>query len=423
VRFCRVVAAPFHEQSAKDLEAWGLKDLASGHRRAAETCQARAQRAERFAKGGAVLRTLSGLNGFDRYLMDIRFHPKKPNPVSFQRLHLRLFAKDGTPKGPARAHVVAALRREGMTHADEDARFTAVAVLARLGEREAVKAALSDASPVVRIEAAEALAAMRWAEGWAACHGHCDAAIRAAVMPRLAPAGGDPLTATFVVSELIRGLGAKSEATRGFCRSALEKVTGREMQADRWAAWWKGLGDARPGLTRKGPDGSDEIDEAIDFGGWWQSLYMRTSNPLTKYSPPATVRWEGFLVVPRAGRYRFCVRNCGEAKTSHNSVRTPGRMGFPGLYLSAPSVRLRVDGKAVLSDTGDGVEDPWGGIRLDFGQPVELSAGLHEIRLKFEYRSPPSGLLPRTEPCLRLYWNAEGRPREVIRSEFLVTKD
>ncbi|MGB2820388.1 MAG: hypothetical protein WBF17_05370, partial [Phycisphaerae bacterium] len=131
-RFCRVVAAAFHEQSAKDLEAWGLKDLASGHRRATETCEAHAQRAERLAKGGAVLRTLPGLNTFDRYLMDIRFHPKKPNPVAFQNLHRRLFAKDGTPKGPARGDLVAALRREGMTHADEDARFTALTVLARL---------------------------------------------------------------------------------------------------------------------------------------------------------------------------------------------------------------------------------------------------------------------------------------------------
>ena len=423
VRFCRVVAAPFHARSAKELEAWGMSDLAGASRLAAAAYEARAQRAERLARGGAVLRTLSGLNGFDRYLMDIRFHPKKPSPVSFQGLHLRLFAKDGTPKGPPRADVVAALRREGMAHADEDARFTALSVLARLDEREAVKAALADASPVIRKAAAEALAAMRWAEGWAACQAHTDAAVRAAVAPRLAPAGKDPLAATFVISELIGGMGSESTPTRAFCQSALEKVTGRRMLPEQWAAWWKTLGDARCGLKRKGPDGSDQIDETIDFGVWWQSLYMLAPNPLTEYTPPTTVRWEGRLVVPRAGPYRFYARNCGEAKTGRNSVKTPGRMGFPGLYLSGPSARVSVDGKGVLPQKQDVVQDPWGGMRLDFSGPVQLTEGLHPIVVEFDYRSAIKGFLLRTQPCLRLYWSAEGRPREVIPAEFFVTKE
>ena len=420
-RYCRVVAIPFHEKSAAEFEAAGRKDLAACHRQAAKAYEERARRADLLALGDKALMALPGLGGPDRYL-GVSLYPAKVNPVAFQGGHQRLYTKEGQPKGLSAAEVAAILKDSGLKDADENVRLSAVTTLAKLGEKEAVLAALDDSSATVRLAAAEALAAVRWADGWAACRGHSDPAVQAAVAAILQPAGQEPLARTWVMAELLRGLGSASAKTRAFCQAALQQVTGKKMAAGDWAVWWKGLGNPCAGLTRAGPDGQAAVDETIDFGAWWQSTYQRAPNPLTAYEPPVTVKWDGYVFVPRAGEYRFYARNVGEGRRGGNQVSTPGRVGFPGLYLSAPSAKVLLDGNAVLPHPTDAVQDPDGGVRLDFSDPLRLAEGLHRIHVEYDYRSKPDSFW-NPQPSLRLYWSSEFFPRQVIPADRLISKD
>jgi len=421
-RYYRVVAIPFHEKCAREFESSGQEGLAACHRQAARAYERRARRADRIAQGNKVLMAVRGLGGPGRYIGELRLYPAKVGPVGFQYIPRRLFTKEGKPRGAGPEEATRLLKEEGLKHADESVRSSAVAALAELGAKEAVRSALHDSSATVRQAAAQALSTLRWAEGWAACHRHSDARVRAAVAPLFMPAKGDVLARTHVVTALMCGLGPTSSKTAAVCQAALERITGKKMQPNQWAGWWKGLGNARPGLIRTGPGVPPEIDETIDFGAWWQSAYQRAPNPLMKYDPPATIRWDGYLVVPRSGEYRFYARNCGEGRHSGNAVRTPGRVGFPALYLSAPSAKVTIAGKTALPHPRDAVQDPCGGVRLDFGEPMRLEEGLHKIHVEFEYRSRRTGFgVP--QPCLRLYWSGGRFPREVVPAHCLVTKD
>lgn len=421
-RYYRAVAIPFHERCAKEFDAAGQKALAATHRTAARAYEERAKRADLLALGDKVLMAHPRLRGADRYVGDFRLHPAKVNPVSWQGVRGRLFDKENKPKGLPPEEVAKILKEEGLVHGDEHVRLAAVATLAQLGDTDALLDAIADSSPLVHLAAAEALAAARWANGWGACLNHKEPAVRALVAPLLAPAEGDPVARTWVISELIRGLGSTAAKAPAFCQSALEAITGKKLAKDQWAAWWKSLGDPRPGLTRKGPDGTPETDLTLDFGAWWQSGYQTTPNPLMKYQPPATIEWDGCVIIPRDGEYRFYARNCGEAKTGKNSVVTPGRVGFPGLYLSAPSATVLLDGKPILPHPTDAVQDPCGGMRLDFSEPLRLTKGLHRIQMTFGYRSKPTGFWD-PQPCLRLYWSSGDFPRQVIPARHLITKD
>ena len=425
VRYCRVVAVPFHERCAKELGASGQKALAACHRRAAGAYEAQAKRAEMLAKGDKVLLRVPGLGGPGHYIGELRLYPAKVGPVGFQYIPRRLFTKAHEPKGPSPKELAKLLEDNGLRQEDEAARFAAVTALARLGEGKALLSAFSDPSPTVRLAAARGLAAMHWADGWEACHGDEDAAIRATIAPLLEPAGKHVLARTYAVTALIRGLASASARTRAFSQKALERITGKTLAPNAWGGWWKTLGNARPGLTRRGPGAPPQIDETIDFGAWWQVVYQKAPNPLAKYRPPATIQWDGHLVVPRSGRYRFYARNCGEGRHSGNAVRTPGRMGFPGLYLSAPAAKLVIDGKQILPHATDAVQDPCGGIRLDLSEPIELAGGLHKIHVEFSYRSPRDRRkdLLAGQPCLRLYWSSDHFLRTVIPVDALVTKD
>lgn len=417
-RYCRAVAIPFHERSAREFEKTGRRTLAALHHQAVKVYEGRAERADMLAKGNKALKSVQGLKGPDPWL-DTKLYPAKVNPVSFQYLHKRLFSKDGQWKGPSPQQVAAILKQEGLKHADESVRYSTVNVLANLGEKEAVLSALDDSSFSVRLVAAKALVAMRWADGWAVCHRHSDANVRAVVTPLLQSADEDVLTHTFVITELISGLDSASAETRSFCQSALEHIAHKKMKTDEWTAWWKSLGSARPGLIRTGPGVPAEVDETIGFGAWWQSAYQHAPNPLLKYEPPATIQWDGYLIVTQPGQYSFYARNCGEGKSSRNSVATPGRVGFPGLYLPESSVRLTIDDEIVLPHPSDAVQDP-SGIRLDFSESVRLDEGLHRIHLEFQYRSKRAGFwVP--QPCLRLYWSSEHFSRDLVPAHRLVT--
>ena len=420
-RYYRVVAAPFHEKSARDWQSAGRDDLAACHRRQAKAYEEQARCADLLALGDKVLMSLPGLGGADRYL-GLQLHPDKVNPVPFQGIHLRLYTKEGQPKGPGAAEVAAVLKQNGLKHADENVRLSAVTALAALGEKEAVLSALDDSSATVRLAAAQALAAVRWADGWAACANHADPQVKAVAAELLQPSPQDPLARTWVIGELIRGLGSASAKTSAFCQASLEQVTGKKLPSGDWPGWWKGLGDPRPGLTRRGADGKPAVDEQIDFGAWWQSTYERAANPLTSYEPPATVRWDGYVYVPRAGEYRFYARNVGEGRRGANQVVTPGRMGFPGLYLSAASAKVQIDGIGVLPHPTDAVQDPDGGVRLDFSEPLRLTQGPHKIHVEFEYRSKPDSFW-NPQPSLRLYWSTDLLPREVIPARSLISRD
>jgi len=417
-RYYRVVAVPFHEKSAREFEDAGQKELAASHDQAVIDYKKRAERTDTLAQGNKVLKGVSGLRGPSLWL-DTNLYPDKVNPVSFQYLPRRLFSKDGQWKGKKTEEVASILKREGLKHADENVRFSTVNILSNLGEKETVLSALNDPSTRVRLTAAEALADMRWADGWAACHGHSDARVSAIIAPLLEPAGEDIMIQTFVITELISGLNSSSADTRSFCEAAMEGITGKKMKTDEWTVWWKSLGDPQPGLVRTGSGVPPDVDETIDFGAWWQSTYQRAPNPLLKYEPPATIRWDGYLIITKPGQYRLYTRNCGEGRNSRNRVTTPGRMGFPGLYLPESSARLAIDGEIVLPNASDVVQDP-SGIRLDFSEPIQLDSGLHKIHLEFEYRSKRTGYLV-PEPCIRLYWSSEHFLREVIPTQHMVS--
>ena len=411
-RYLRSVVIPYHRGKAG----------ASLHDARVKSAEAEAAFNDRLAKGNDVLRRIRGFGGL-RYYVEMQLHPQKVNPVSFQYLDRRLWKRKTKEWiGPKPDDVATMLRKDGLTHKDDNVRLSAVNVLGHLGKVDDLIATLGDASSDVRLVAAEAIARTRRADGWATCVAHKDPAVRGAVAPLLTPAGNDPLARTWVIGELIRGLNATDAKTRAFCQASLEKVSGRKLAGPAWAAWWKQLGNARPGLRRADPDGRPAIDETIDFGTWWQAWIHQEKGPFPKYAPPTTITWNGYLVVDQTGTYRFTVRNCGEKRSGANTVRTPGRPGFPGLYLSRPAATLFINGKKVLPHPVDTVQDPNGGIRLDMSDPLRLSAGLHAIRLVFEYRSKRANFSG-SVACLRLYWESEHFLREVVPAPCLVTTD
>ena len=417
-RYYRVVATTFHEKSAGELEKAGQKKLAVLHRQAVKDYEQQAEDADVLAQGNEALKNLKELRGPSPWL-ETKLYPAKVNPVAFQYLPQRLFSKEGQWKGLKPQEVASILQQKGLKHADESVRFSTVNILAHLGEKEAMLSALEDSSELVRLSAAKALTSMRWADGWAACYRHPDARVSAVVSSLLQPVGKDVLERTFVITELIQGLDSPSAETSAFCQTSLERITGRKMKDDEWSEWWQSLGDARPGLVRTGPETPPEVDETIDFGAWWQSTYQHAPNPLLKHEPPATIQWDGYIIVTQPGEYRFYARNCGEGRNSRNRVNTPGRMGFPGLYLSGPAAKLMIDGQVILPHPSDTVQDPAGGVRLDFSEPINLDEGRHKLHLEFEYRSKRTGFwVP--EACFRLYWSSEHFRRELVPADHLV---
>jgi tetratricopeptide (TPR) repeat protein len=438
-RFCQVVAIPYHQKAALECEKRGRKNEAELYRRAVRLYEQRAEEADLLAQGDKILMKIPGLGGPNPW-PEITLG--RAGPISIPAAYLgRVVTADGQWKGKSPVEVAAILKEQGLKHKDEVARFAAVIALANLGEKEAVLSALNDSSGRVRVAAAKRLARMRWVDGWAACQKHTDAEVRAAVENLLNPAGKYVLTKTIVITELMKGLNSPLEkGARGlsssadisdFCQTALERITGEKMQAEEWATWWKSLGNPQAGLTRTGEGAPPAVDETVDFGGWWQSgkgSILHLSNPLLQYPLPAKVQWTGHLVVTQAGDYQFYVRSCGEdPQIAKRRVQTPGRVGFPGLYFSSPCAKLIVDGNTVLpNELSDVMEDPAGGLRLDFSKPMRLESGLHPIHLEFEIRShvdqkKDTGIVGGT-PSVRLYWSSEHFLRELAPAENLITK-
>ena len=432
-RFFRTVAIPYHQRAAATCEKQGRRSEAQLYRQAAKAYKQRAAEADMLARGDRVLAGVAGLGGKDSRLGMGKLGHLTSVAIrdTFNR---RVISYRGEPRTALTSQQVAAmLKRQGLTHAEGSARFAAVTVLANLGEKEAVLSALDDPSPLVRQAAGRALAGMRWADGWAACAQHRDAKVRQLVEPLLETVGEEVLARTYVITELIRGLDSSSPRARSFCQSALERITGRrEEGSSSWSTWWKGLGDARSGLVRRGPGARPQVDEAIDFGAGWQSGLSSVRplpNPVVKYRVPATIEWSGSLVVTEPGEYRFYVRNRGESMRSGRRVQTPGRWSFPA-YFPAEAVTLAIDGKTLLPARGAHlVEDPSAWMRLDFTGPVRLGAGLHRIRLAFkvlsydDYDSLSDTGVWGGHPCVRLYWSSEHFLRELVPAEHLVTID
>ena len=315
--------------------------------------------------------------------------------------------------GKTSQQVATILKEKGLKHADTNARFASTVVLANMGERKALLTALADQSPRVRLAAARAVAATSWADGWAACGQHADDEVRQVIGPLLEPAGEPRLSRTASIIELNRGLGSDSAGTRTFCRTALQRATGKtEPSADAWQTWWNGLGNTKPGLIRTGPCGTAVVDETIDMGTWWQSgersIHNRP-NPLSKYSFPAKIRWSGSLVVTRAGNYRFYVRSRGAKKSTFD----PHDM----LYFTDPCAKLWMDGSPALNSSNV-AEDAKMHMRLDWSKPIGLKPGLHEIRLELDVESAGAGMWQ--GPSVRLYWSSEHFLRAVVPADHLV---
>ena len=429
--FYRAVAIPYHEKTAEAAERRGEKAAAALHRKVLAAYQRRAAVAERIARGNKVLMEIPLLVGPGP--VEFGFYPKRgwegiPNEYVRRRWwggksENRSSNDDISTdrwKGPSAEQVAAILKAEGLKQGDEDARFAAVTVLANLGEKEALLSALNDASADVRLAAAKALASMRWAKGWAACHRHADKAVRAVVVPLLEKPQSDIRCRTFAITALIEGLNSKDSATTSFCQNWLERITGKGLSgAEMWSAWWKQLGDARLGLKRTGGGIPEEIDEKIDFGTWWQAVVQHALNPLKNCQPPATVRWDGYLVVTRAGTYHFFIRNRGEGKTSRN---TAGGRAAQGLYFPAPAAKLTLDGKTVIPKPGNEMLDPTGGMRMDFSDLITLDEGLHKISLEFEWRGGHTqAWWHGGQPEIRLYWSSDHFLRELVPAHHLVT--
>jgi len=455
-RLFRFVAIPYHKRAASTCEKQGRRNEALLHRRAAKSYEQKAAETEKLAKGDKVLAKIPGFGGKSHWTGINLGHTTS---IAIRDAYYRrvLNARGQRQTAITPEQVAATLKEQGLTHKEESVRFTTVTVLANLGEKEALLSALNDVSAMVRLATAKALVANHWAEGWAACANHRDAKVRALVEPLNEEAAKEALTRTYVITELIHGLGSPSAHTRSFCQSALEQITGQKLQGSGWSAWWKKLGNARPGLVRAGPgvpkDGNEgearsaksagfaspltsgladifsEVDETIDFGAWWQSGLGSTQhrpNPLLKYRLPATIKWHGYLVVTKSGEYHFYVRNRGEGMRSERRVHTPGRYSFPA-YFPAQLVKLEIDGKTVLPGEGaDVVEDPSAWMRLDFTKPIRLESGLHNIRLEFNIQSyddaaslSNSGIWG-GHPCVRLYWSSEHFLRELVPADHLI---
>ena len=419
-RYLRSVVMPYHARKARECRQAGDAVQAGLHEARVKACEPGAELAERIAAGHKALMRLPGFGGPQRYI-DARLYPQKVNPVAFQYLDRRLWKmKTGEWIGMKPDEVARVLAEQGLKDADENVRLSAVTVLGHMGRKEELVSALGDTSPVVRVAAARVLASTRWASGWAACANHADAAVRGAVSELFDPAGKDLRVGTWVVTGLLEGLNAQEPGTRQFAAKMLERVSGSKQALAAWPAWWKQQGNPRVGLERTGPNLPTGVDETVDFGAWWQVWLFHADNPVAKYEPPATVVWRGFLAVPKTASYRFYVRNCGEGRTGRNTVVTPGRGGFPGLYLSAPAATLMLNGRKVLPHPDDAIQDPNGGMRLDFSDALRLDVGLHPIELIFEYRSKRTTFTG-DEPCVRLYWSSEHFLREVVGAGHLVT--
>jgi len=428
-RFFRMVAIPYHEQAAETCEKRGQRNEAMLHRQAAKDYEHRAVEAEMLAKGDKVLADIPGFGGKSPWVGIKLGHTIS---TAFRDAYYRrVLSAKGEPQISITAEQVSVmLKKQGLRHAEEPVRFAAVSVLANLGERVAVLAALNDCSALVRQAAARALVTTRWAEGWAACYNHSDLQVCTLIAALLKPGGRDVRSQTYVVTELIRGLGSTSAKTRSFSQRALERITGRKLEGTEWSDWWKKLGNAQPGLVCIGPGVPPKADQQIDFGAWWQSGFGSTEqrpNPLLKYSLPATIEWCGHLVVSRTGEYRFYVRNRGESIRSGRRVRTAGRYSFPA-YFPAALVRLEIDGEMILpGKDAEVVEDPSAWMRLDFTKPLRLNTGLHGIRLEFtiqsydDFASVGKASIWGGTPCVRLYWSSEHFLRELVPADHLVT--
>jgi hypothetical protein len=307
-----------------------------------------------------------------------------------------------------------------LRHADESARLAAVAVLANLGAKEALRAALADQSASVRLAAARALAGIRWADGWSACWRHADKGVHDAVQSLLEPAGAQLLSRTATIVELARGLESASAETRAFSQTALERITGEKKASARaWAEWWKGLGQPAPGLVRRGPDGAAVADDTISFGAWWQSgerSLQGRPNPLLDYPPTAKVQWRGSLVVTRPGEYRFYVRNHGEPSPEAYNWKFGSDAGM--IRFTRPSARLLIDGRPVLPNPADAVEDAKANMRIDYSGPIKLAPGPHALLLELDLKCARSGMW--TGPSACLYWSGEHFLRQLVPAEHLV---
>jgi hypothetical protein len=357
---------------------------------------------------------LAGIPGLQRPLSqpDVSQHYFKSYKVYHERV---LAVKDGQWKtGRTPQQVAAILKEKGLKHADEDARYASVVVLANLGQREAILMALADPSSRVRLTAAKALAETRWSDGWATCYGNPDAEVRKAVEPLLGTAGNQPLSRTPSITELLQGLESSSIDTRTFCQAAMQRISGKkEMSASAWWAWWRKLGNARPGLIRIEPDESAVADETIDFGAWWQSgqrSIQNRPNPLLEYSRSTKIHWRGYLVVTRSGDYQFYVRSRAEWRKAFDKHGV--------LYFTSPCTKLYINGGLVLPESSNVVEDAKTHTRIDYSKLINLKPGLHTILLELDVKSAGTGYAQ--SPCIRFYWGSEHFPRELVPAEHLI---
>ena len=418
--YCRIVAARYHERCASKLDGQQHREAAALHRKAAEGYKQQAVIHEALSRGDKLLAAVPGLQG----------PPSLPDPRlvsdhyfrSYVAYHQRVLSVKGDVwlTGRTPQQVATTLTGGGLKHADESARLASVVILANLGAKEAVLSALADPSPSVRLAAARALAGIRWADGWGACHRHADASVREAVKPLLEPAGAQVLSRTATIVELARGLESASAETRAFCQSALERVTDqKKVSAREWQEWWKGLGNPAPGLIRRGPDGAAVTDQTIHFGAWWQSgerSIQGRSNPLLGYPQTAKVRWRGSLAITAPGEYRFYVRNHGEKAAEAYNWKLGGDGG--AIRFTTPSARLLINGLPVLPNPSDVAEDAKVNMRIDYSRPIKLEPGLHAILLELDMKCTRAGMW--TGPSACLYWSGEHFLRQLVPVEHLV---
>ena len=412
--YCRLVVIPYLEELALKLEKQNKQREVTLYRKAATEYKQEAAEHEMLAGGDKVLATIPGLQG-PQSQPDLRQHYFK----SYVVYHRRVLSvkEEQWITGKTTEQVAVILQREGLKHDDEKARFTSVIVLANLGEKEALLTALSDSSSRIRLTAAKALAAIRWADGWAACYQHADIKICKTIEPLLNPAGNQVFSRTTLITELIQGLESSSAETRAFCQTAMQHITGKKnMSANGWRKWWEELGNANPGLVRIEPNGTAVVDETIDLGTWWQSgerSIQNLSNPLSEYSFPAKIQWRGYLVVTQSGDYQFYLRARGEKRKTFDK--------YGSLYFTSQCAKLYIDGNDVFSESSIVIEDPKMHVRIDCSKPIKLEPGLHMILIEFDVKSAGSG--PWQSPSLRLYWSSEHFLRQPVPAEYLIHLD
>ena len=413
--YCRQVAIPYHERAMATARAQRDRDAMSLHRDAAQEHERQATLHGTLAEGARLLASIPGLQ-----------HPATPPDTrllsqhyfkSYALFHKRVLSpKDaGWITGITSERVADVLGTAGMKHPDEAARLLAVTVLAALDRNEAVRHALRDKSRRVRLAAASHLTASPWAEGWAACYRHPDVRVAMSTDALLAPEKGHILGRALTTTELMRGLGSAAPDTVSFCRQALKQITGQEHASrTAWRAWWQGLGNARPGLTRTAPDGTAVLDPQIDFGAWWQSgqrSIRNLPNPLLDYPLPARIEWQGSLVVTEAGTYRFYTRARGEKRSAFD------KHGI--LYFTPACATLRIDDVVAIPSTAAAVEDAKMHMRIDSSEPMPLQPGLHLVRVTLDVRSAGTG--PWQAPSIRLYWSSDRFLRQLVPSARLVS--